>query len=100
MSEANFTPGPWAVRRDEFIEANTPKGHPYYGRIPRTEILESDSYPTKLADLHLCAAAPELYEALNRFAKWFDSEHAASHEMLLENMEVTLAALKKARGES
>ena len=81
MSEqTKFTPGPWHATKRAFIMA----GNKYIGQV------NSNVY-----DAVLIAAAPEMYEALDKTAKYMDG---CLLKQTVELREKLLAALKKARG--
>ena len=125
MSAPNFTPGPWVAHPstryrgdlgyawDIATGAATWDASDYdrhggtrgvwqfpdgYSRVATT----SDGGPTAQADAQLCAAAPELYAALEaiiqlaEFALWEQSPPLADEHLL----KAALAALAKARGEA
>ncbi len=93
MSEPKFTPGPWSV-----------EGR-YVGRMVGGEIdtciaecfnhLSIDRHNAK-ANAYLIAAAPELYEALEKLEGWFDSDSKEGADKYLTEAK---AARAKARGE-
>jgi len=59
-NKPKWTPGPWTAER-----ANVGDAHPLFVRCN----LDSAFRPPCDADAHLIAAAPELYDALEGFAK-------------------------------
>ena len=87
-----FTPGPWAVHADNLVAAaGAPLAHCY-------------SDHNALANAHLIAAAPELYEALAEIA--LAAQQAIERHQLDETKALGRAiiaadaALAKARGQS
>jgi hypothetical protein len=82
--DTKFTPGPWYLSsHTSFIRAEGPKG------FNICAIEEQVEWP---GNAHLIAAAPELYEALEKMA---NAHHAGADEL----RSFARAALKKARGE-
>ena len=99
--ETKFTPGPWTV---EPVRDNN--GKPYATSYEAWVFVEPSvcglwaKEGCTLADAHLIAAAPELYEALSEFVAVCDA--APPVEFINEIGRVVVkarAALKKARGE-
>ena len=93
MSDARFTPGPWGV-----VQSSTPcikrvRGPSFNVQAVMwaTDLDESD-YRKRQADLHLIAAAPELYEALEAYMLMTDAPPAIASK--------GWSALAKARGQS
>jgi hypothetical protein len=63
---SKHTQEPWKVRQngnDCFVEGNEVVGKTFAGEYHR-EIMGDEQYPSKLADAHLVAAAPDLLTAL------------------------------------
>ena len=65
MSAQKFTPGPWSLEAGRSIV--TPSGRFYlgYGSHPKSGNPEFRNFVELDNNAHLCAAAPELYEALD-----------------------------------
>ena len=95
MSETKFTPGPWFV-----THAATKDG---LSRIDdgRTSLERLHPFYLEAWDAHLCAAAPDLYAALETFVLdyaegWQEAQNIAPPDRII----AARAALAKARGES
>ena len=91
MSEPKWTPGPWTAER-----GNIGSAHPLFVVAPHMDGLK----PWTDADAHLIAAAPELYETLERIVKWMDIQ---GYNALYQDdtaIKDARAALAKARGET
>lgn len=90
MTEAKFTPGPWRYEQD-FLSCRV--AAPKFGGVAKV----FGSNPTCVANAHLIAAAPELYEALEavELARNSDEPHDWQRATNL-----SAAALAKARGEA
>lgn len=94
MSEMKWTPGPWRRSTHAFAHVETSDG--------RRSVANCGGYSTNTdkgehideneANATLCAAAPNLYEALESVLEYFD--HNPIHECRF-----AYAALAKARGE-
>lgn len=84
MSERKWTPGPWSVKHDRGI------------RAADGACVASTYVAAPLADAHLIAAAPDLYEALERSVKAWTDDVDRMGPMIRQ----ALAALAKARGEA
>jgi hypothetical protein len=124
--KTKFTPGPWKIDMG-FGDWGMPITHKVFvgDQIyaeKHTEICSiysaqpycmgeqqrvRDKYQTDKANAHLIAAAPELYEALEKFVLWSEAEKDHKEttfwgriEMLRELDAATSAALAKARGEA
>jgi len=96
MSDARFTPGPWGVVQSFTPCIKTVKGPSFNVQAVMwaTDLDESD-YWKRQADLHLIAAAPELYEALEDALHFMESVGPPRYvRMQCES------ALAKARGQS
>ena len=109
MSEAKFTKGPWRAT-GTYGDASSEPGCVYSPAIsyePKGNMIASmTGYFGKngqIANAHLIAAAPELYEALRMAA---NDLNTAAHFLpdtglaLLETVKQAHAALAKARGEA
>lgn len=101
-----FTPGPWTWTNgnEEVVDATYEGPGGYYDNPclegqDGTIIVGCGEYNVfnKIADKHLIAAAPELYEALQKCAAWIERNHEMPgySEVLL----LAMQALAKARGE-
>ena len=113
MSETKFTPGPWWFYRES-------KGDLLVG--PGIFYKDLYDYPGKedevIANAHLCAAAPEMFESEEKNLEMMEKLHDFLHELSLSNyyaqrhgslrtfigrlacnIERTRKTLKKARGE-
>ena len=101
MDKIRFTAGEWKIREikgdswpDNRISIGPEDDH------KATAVAISPRYAEReqmLADAHLIAAAPELYEALCRASKWIDDCGAQGGvQAILDDIEFVLA---KARGE-
>jgi len=85
MTERKWTPGPWVVSGGDLHRVDGADD----------EAIASFYMDTSDADAHLISAAPDLYEALERFWEG-ECFRGCSHE----DAEMINAALAKARGES
>ena len=94
MSDTKFTPGPWEVVDHEhypsFREVRGPSFN-VKAVMVATDLTFAD-YLQRDADLHLIAAAPDLYDALCDMV----SDHA---EISQATLDFARRALAKARGE-
>lgn len=103
-----FTPGPWHVGKKDH-----PVGYfPVYARTGVTKIsriAKTDSHEVgfgiseaeQRANAHLIAAAPDLYEALNRiYNKLLISDRDGESHISEKDGEMARTALAKARGEA
>ena len=89
MGEAKFTRGPWTLHDMEaFTVVTAEKPGKFIALCDSRHLPVQESQ----ANTVLCAAAPELYEALNAYELMADAPSA------IEDM--ARAALRKARGES
>lgn len=104
-TQSKHTPAPWTVLEvngQEFIGAKPYDGHPYFGCTTTIEVLGDEDYPTRSADICLCAAAPELLSILEEFEEWNGTSSAASYEDVIKELCPILLkarlAISKARG--
>lgn len=92
MTDTKFTPGPWAWDGD-ILTAGKSRRHLLY--MEEAPGLRNEA----AANMHLIAAAPELYEALCNLighARWVAGELDVHYAHLDE----AVSALAKARGEA
>lgn len=102
--QPKWTPGPWAVERNKrtwgWVDVVGPSLG-VGGPTQATDLTLADEVK-RIAEAHLIAAAPDLYDALQRLLR-FVAEHTASGEVVpahtVEHVR-TYAALAKARGEA
>ncbi len=118
MSDLKATPGPWAVYSDDEVystQEGTANGHPMVivpdSCLGRDDFDYEDKMPSKAQcryNAHLIAAAPELYEALDKLKSSYealahDYEYAVGagdiHPLHAEHIQRCAAVLAKARGE-
>ena len=108
MSDTKFTPGPWEKgRQGEVEECFTPIHAKTHGALAQvvTEMEDfNPSYPDHLskkievlANAHLIAAAPELYEALETMLQFFYIPYSEGQKGAQDKARTALA---KARGET
>lgn len=90
MSGEKWTPGPWIVDFESCDEEGPLRESEFTGYILDANGTEVCSRAFPLANAHLIAAAPEMYEALCAVDEW---ENPSCFEKVK-------AALKKARGEA
>jgi len=90
MSEAKFTPGPWIARIGNGIEVCGPDA------VAIAEIWVRGNKELETANAHLIAAAPELFDCLQRCLE----EMAWIGPKAKKTAEDSRAALDKARGEA
>jgi hypothetical protein len=103
---AGFTPGPWKMSRERCsyvgVETTCAAGcQPAAANITRCSVTNTIRRDEATANANLIAAAPELYEALERFVNAgnmsvFDESSGAA---LATAHDLGIAALAKARGE-
>ena len=88
MNKTKFTPGPWKI-----VEDRVPSSLEVYGGTTAIcECWRRANPETEIANAHLIAAAPMLYEALDYLLNGIGDE--------LGRIDKARAALKAARGES
>jgi hypothetical protein len=102
-----FTPGPWSPD-DEIQQCPTASALTtrfFYGpnRLAIFRMgLGYESDETNEANAHLIAAAPDMYEALDTLVAVVGLtafKHEGQRQALQESVDLSVAALKKARGE-
>lgn len=101
MSDGKWTPGPWSVfTPEEYRGPNDLPGlgveNPKTGEAVVWYAADCETGLQNDADAHLIAAAPELYEALEKLHR--DSYGSIQYEGSPREQEV-LSALRKAKGE-
>ena len=108
MRDTKFTPGPWAqvpqsngsvmiARRHETGKQLSPHGL----RLVCNVLVRGSSMSEDDANAHLIAAAPEMYEALERiYGRLLMSERDGDAHITEEDGAMVEAALRKARGEA
>lgn len=96
MSAPNTTPGPWRVRENA---RNTQEecDLTICGDIWQLADINGPQYSHQIANAHLIAAAPCLYDALERLTQFVDETCAYVEADPL--IEAARAALSRARGE-
>lgn len=97
MSKTKFTPGPWKI-----VEDRVPSSLEVYGgTIAICECWRRANAETEMANAHLIAAAPELYEALEDMhrTQLNNNRHDPDDYENTEQCLRVKAALAKARGE-
>jgi len=91
MNETKFTPGPWLVTDSHYPSIKEISGASFNIKaVMWATDLTEDDYQKRYADLHLIAAAPDLYEAL---------EYCIKQIPELAYVPGIKAALAKARGD-
>lgn len=90
MSEAKYTPGPWATHESNAIVGEKLDDHPIWMR----PVIARFATGVRPADARLMAAAPELLEALKHLRH---NARASGAEMGLA-LDVADAAIAKATG--
>lgn len=96
-----WTPGPWRVE-DLEIYGSRP-GRPYIlvATVPKNHVSEfAPVEPQAVPTVHLIAAAPDLYEALERIVKWMDAQGFNALYQDDTAIKDARAALAKSRGET
>lgn len=88
MSEAKFTKGPWVAVKSPFEVYNVDHGVLKYEVCGDNNLIAA-IYDEDSADMHLIAAAPDLYAALEHFFNNLSSY----------DIDIIIEALAKARGE-
>lgn len=93
MSERRekFTPGPWVADGTTVYADAFKSGRNVYGAVACLAIGEDDTAFQEIANAHLIAAAPDLYEALEGVLRVADRQTV--------EFDAARAALAKARGE-
>ena len=92
MSKTKFTPGPWWIDGQGIGPKSFADDQSYGMTTPVAYIEEYDWPENHVANAHLIAAAPELYETLEEVIRISDRKHDA--------WDKAKAALAKARGEA
>ena len=97
MSERKWTKGPWEAALERgchgVIAHALPEGGANFVALVGNDADTPEKEPSRFANAHLIAAAPELYEALDRMVALFMTENG-------EDVAGARAALAKARGET
>jgi len=93
MTERKWTPGHWKVDSAETLKVRNNYGS--IAMIMQTHLTGRRDYNETIANAHLIAAAPDLYEALAECVKWIET--SAEGEAATGT---AYAALAKARGEA
>lgn len=96
MNKPKFTPGPWeAIPGNSMVRVNPLVDQGYLGGLYIADI--QLLLPEAEANANLIAAAPEMYEALEKVAEYGD---CFAHKTGERNpYRMVMEALKKARGE-
>lgn len=106
MSETKFTNGPWFISDELRTSINTaPTEDGSYKHIAMVNWCKYREYSIEGeehdANAHLIAAAPEMYEALERiYGRLLMSERDGDAHITEEDGAMVEAALRKARGEA
>lgn len=104
MSETKFTPAPWKAEYGSVVtdyKPDTKRIHGYGADndfvcdLNDGEYHEYYSADEQEANTNLIAAAPELYEALDRLVNWIETEYGCT-----ERVNDAVEAMAKARGET
>ncbi|MEQ3644793.1 MAG: hypothetical protein ABNH17_05460 [Paracoccus sp. (in: a-proteobacteria)] len=106
MSERKWTPGPWAIDFSSIISKADALpagrvhgygcGNDFVADLNDGEYHEYTDRDEQDANAHLIAAAPDLYEALDKVNRWFNGAETEIGMILRE----ANVALKKARGQA
>ena len=94
MTEPKFTPGPWHVLREGSSDLFVEPAIAYWSKfdiIGRNEEEKKEVWQTKMANAALMAAAPEMYDYLERQLRTLNPEGATA--------QMIRRILAKARGE-
>ena len=92
-----FTKGPWFIERKWIIGPKSLVEDQTFGMIE--EVCDvSHSMENRQANAHLIAAAPDLYEALDRLVGEIKDYHVSSS--VLDAIEASIYAIAKALGEA
>ncbi|WP_422028218.1 hypothetical protein [Roseovarius sp.] len=107
MSERKWTKGPWEAALERgchgVIAHALPEGGANFVALVGNDADTAEREPSRFANAHLIAAAPELYEALEKAVtaiEWWQEEHGCCHGATDGELEQAAAALAKARGEA
>ena len=97
MSAPKFTPGPWSLEAGRSIV--TPSGRFYlgYGSHPKSGNPEFRNFVELDNNAHLCAAAPELYEALRSLIEILDASDLRALKRAPDGEAATCALIPQAR---
>ncbi len=100
MTERKWTPGPWALHMLPPEESMMGQEGEWNISAQEDDMLfgKTPYYPyvsDNIADAHLIAAAPDLYEALDNLLKCHEGEGGTKYHA----GDIARAALAKARGE-
>ena len=103
-TKTTFTPGPWRAKPDRLVRQ---RGRVYvegsggWNADPICAVDYRDDVSENEANAHLIAAAPDLYEALDRVARmiaWMEEDDR--NAIVPDGLQATIrAALRRARGE-
>ena len=106
IEQLGISPAPWRVDTDEWGSGNDvlcEYTRYLLGKVERrTKVVARCNayFETFKADVHLIAAAPELYEALYDVVAYCESTHLVQSERFGKVLAKVKAALAKAAGES
>jgi hypothetical protein len=95
-SNPNFTPGPWSVRQAHgtvWVEAPTTEDDPYFGVVPKNEVMCDEEYPRKLADAQLISTAPDLLKESTALLKTLDDSGNIDLTLWFSNVRKAAACL-------
>ena len=95
--ETKFTPGPWRIGNSSPLLFGSVRGNgmePLGFVYGPNAVESSEVYRRAIADAHLIAAAPELYEACKKLLYWADT--IAPTPELANDRKMAIAVLAKA----
>lgn len=104
MSEAKFTPGPWTITGRYCIRGPRDEGQPWQrnnppvARVRSKQEYRSSDGEIDAANARLIAAAPEMYEALEKIMEIYYSGAMPTEATLRDINRIAKAALAKAEG--
>jgi hypothetical protein len=102
MESPKFSPGPWSVKIHTCDADGSHSGGDdwtVFDAAGKAICWEAAYNENILADIHLIAAAPELYAALDALVINYDLHSSVHNFALPSSWGIAVAALRKARGD-
>jgi hypothetical protein len=96
---SKFTPGPWSFSElgSQIVDSGKGSSQLLIARVAMNTYFDQGRY-----NAHLIASAPDMYEALDTLVAVVGLtafKHEGQRQVLQEAVDLSVAALKKARGE-